>query len=461
MSMTERRLDIMINWMVQNPTVVTSVQKQLVDLGNAFEKAKVFIMNMIPAHQEQAAVLDNLGGILEENTSALMRQADKGYAMADEAMKRYDKEQEKVRKDTEKTSTGFTSMGYRLGWLGFRISIMGRMIERFGTEPIAKMTNLLKDWEGSLETLALALGMQEAGLGETGLSAEQLRSTMAKLIDVGPALQTAWLGLEATWIRLAVDNAPALISILASLQSMLEGTGGVIITYIISTVAAATAGFAAFVNVLGPVAPIIGVIVGVLVAMSPALIAIGMALFMLQPIIALNTLLHGAWATTLMTVTIPAMWAWITTLWAANAPLWALSTPLLVWVVAIGAVVAALAILYFKWNDIVTFLQNTLGPVLNWIGEKIKWLSDLVGGMLGWLGGVLGFKPAAAAMTTAATAATAEGAGGETQQNITVYSNPYIANVEGVADLDEVYKASDKGVTDALDKRSYPGGVVP
>jgi hypothetical protein len=416
-----------------------------------------------------------------------------------------------------------------MGWLGFRISIMGRMIERFGTEPIAKMTGLLKDWEGSLETLALALGMQEAGLGETGLSAEQLRATMTKLIDVGPALQTAWLGLEATWIRLAVDNAPALISILASLQSMLEGTGGVIIIYIVSTVAAATAGFAAFVNVLGPVAPIIGVIVGVLVAMSPALIAIGMALFMLQPLIALNTLLHGAWATTLMTVTIPAMLAWISTMWAANAPLWALSTPLLVWVVAIAAVVAALAILYFKWNDIVAFLQNTLGPVLNWIGEKIKWFSDLIGSALSWLTGFFGgaaeatddfrksqenlnatiedvygssigrdiakslgeaiaaykelqdaavvadlslrtpivtfdrtlsLKPMVAA-GAAGAAGTVAGAGGETTQNITVYSNPYIANVSGVADIDEVYKASDKGVTDALDKRSYPGGVVP
>lgn len=310
MSMTERRLDIMINWMVQNPTVVQSVQKQLIELGDAFQKAKVLIMNVIPAGQGQAKVLDKLGGVLEENTGALLRQADKGYAMADEAVKRYDKDQEKLTKDTQKSSTGFTSMGYRLGWLGFRIAIMGRMIERFGSEPIAKMTGLLKDWEGSLETLAMALGMQEAGLGETGLSAEQLRSTMMDLITVGPMLQTAWLGLEATWIRLAVDNAPALISILSSLQSMLEGTGGVIITYIVNTVALATAGFAGFVSILGPVAPILGIIIGVLVAISPALIAIGMALFMLQPLIALNTLLHGTWATTMMTTTIPAMWAW-------------------------------------------------------------------------------------------------------------------------------------------------------
>lgn len=460
MSLTERRLDIMINWIVQNPTIVQSVEKQLVELGDAFEKAKVLIMNVIPAGQGQAKVLDKLGGVLEENTGALLRQADKGYAMADEAMKRYDKDQEKLTKDTQKASSGFTSIGYRLGWLGFRIAIMGRIIERFGSEPIAKMTGLLKDWEGSLETLAMALGFQEAGLGETRLSTEQLRETMMNLITVGPMLQTAWLGLEATWIRLAVDNAPALISILSSLQSMLEGTGGTIITYIVYTVALATGAFAGFVSILGPIAPILGTVIGVLVAISPALIALGMGLFMLQPLIAMNTLLHGAWAASLL-ASIAPLWAWITTLWAANAPLWALSIPLLAWVAAILAVVAVLAILYFKWNDIVAFFQNTLGPVLAWIGEKIKWLSDLVGGMLGWLGGILGFKPAAAAGTTAGAEGTVAGAGGAATQNITVYSNPYIANVEGVADLDEVYKASDKGVTDALDKRSYPGGVVP
>lgn len=406
MATRQRRLEIVIAWMQQHPGVVRNVQTQLRSLAGSygFLRRNVGQLNLTQA--EQATFMEQLTTAYQQMRVAAGARTATTVKLLNKAL------QGTTKAIQEGTAAGggiagaFRRMGFRVGWLGFRLAILGRMILRMAIQPIKGLHKTILDWETGIENAALALALQAAGMGEAGMSAEELRATMLAIPEAAFAVKTAMLGLQTTWMQLAVDNAPALIAILSTLQDILEGTGGVIITSMIAALSDVLPLVSGFLNLLKPLAPLLGTISAALLLLSPFLIGIGMAMFMLQPIMLLVN--SGILASTIA----------IGGMTIALGPL----------LLAIAAISAALLILYTYWDDIARAFQGA--------GR--------------WLGNVFGGMPAGARPTGRA------GWEGETQQEITIYSSYDIGSVTGEVDLDEIERASNRGTTDALRRRGWP-----
>lgn len=394
--------------MQQHPGVVRSVQTKLRSLAGSYGFLKTQTNKLNLTTEEQAVYLGALKRVYEE-----MKVRAGASAQTVNMLNRTMKATTRIMEDQDETGKGLTtgvrSLGFRLGWLGFRMASMGRMILRAAVGPLRRLLGTLTDWEKGLESIAVALGLQEAGLGETGKSAEELRKILAGIPGTGLELKTAMGGLQATMWELAQAAAPALIEIMKAIQDIIESVGTAFIVSMAEGLASALRAGAAFLRVIKPIMPVLGKLFAALVILSPVLIAIGTAMFLLTPLMMLSTIGLGA-----MTVGVGGLSIAL--------------GPLLIAIVAIGA---AIALVTVYWDELTAAFTGAG-----------RWIGQAFGGR-----GMMGAPtiPAGAAAT----------------QEVTVYSDVNIESVTADVDYERVRDSVNAGVGDALRGRSYPGGVIP
>lgn len=410
MATRQRRLEIVIAWMQQHPGVVRSVRSQLRSLAGSYGFLKTQSDKLNLTTEEQAVYFGALKQTYDE-----MRVRAGASAQTVSMLNKTMQATTKVIKEQDESGKGLTKgmgrMGFRLGWLGYRMASMGRMILKAAIGPLKQMLGTLRDWEKGIESIAVALGLQEAGLGDTGKSAEELRKILAGIPKTGMEVQTAFGGVQAAMWAMAQEAAPALIDIMHAIQDIIESVGTAFIVSLAEGIGSALKAGGALLKTLKPFMPLLGKLFAVLVVLSPVLIAMGTAMFLLTPLMIAGSLGLGA-----MTIGVGGLTIAL--------------GPLLLAIVAIGA---AITLVIVFWDDLVRGFKGAG-----------KWLANVFGGAPG---PGYGTRPGYI------------GPGG--QQEITVYSDVNIESMTADVDYERVRDSVNTGVGDALRGRGYPGGVVP
>jgi hypothetical protein len=263
------------------------------------------------------------------------------------------KRSEAVSKSISKLSYQLGRLGVRMGWMGYRMVTIGRLLLRWVQIPINKILRSLTDWQQSMYNIALALGlMTYYGLGSESMLS-QLRDTILQLPEAGLKVQAAFGALEGLFAAIAVDVAPLLSEavielvgvlldlwteikptvipmlqtladeLLPRLLNIIEEVGAETAINFITALAEVARLFVDILDILSPLMPLFGKLLGYAVGLSPVLVIAGTALFMFSlPLQALSAILVifnpliSALAVKLGLVAAPAG--------AATASIWAL-----------------------------------------------------------------------------------------------------------------------------------------
>jgi hypothetical protein len=230
-------------------------------------------------------------------------------------------EQEGLTGKTAKLNTTFDkwankigSVGMRLGWLSFRMTMIGRMVTTYLMKPIQMVIQTLTQWDKSIEQVGMSLGYLAAfGMDPTGERAAYLEGTMNDLIDVGPRFTAAWGYMQSVLIDLitavgkplidlwyGIGDAlraltpeivnvlvPALALIVTQILNLLPVLIGVAQTALPAFVAGmyyAVTAMTMLVSVLSPILPLIAGLLGFLFPFAPLLIVVGTGFYFLSTI---------------------------------------------------------------------------------------------------------------------------------------------------------------------------------
>lgn len=174
--------------------------------------------------------------------------------------------------------------GVRLSWFGFRLTGMGRQMINLAAGPIKGLVQMLGNMDKGLADMGMAVGLSAGGFTDGSVATKDMITTMKEFPQASLEIQGAMGQVRAAMMQLAVDNAPALISILKGVTSVVSGAGSVFITSLVNGIASAMPFITLIVNALGPLWWILGKVVAVAAILAPMLIGLGTALFFGGPI---------------------------------------------------------------------------------------------------------------------------------------------------------------------------------
>jgi len=315
--------------------------------------------------------------------------------------------------------TRLARTGYRLGWFGYRTTIVGRILMRWWLAPIQDAIQAFVNWQKAVGLMTLAIGMLGATAHLTGRRYGFLLEGAERIMEIGPKFTAAWMYMSAVMLRLSLEVAEPLIPLFYEIGDMLmeiapivRDTLGnalrtlvglvinnmdVIKEFIIAILPPLASGFIwgaktliglvnAFVNastVLGPFLNLGVKLLGFFMSLSPLLVPVGLGLYLvssaltgfgnvLLPVmgyVAKFIIMLVNWRATLIGVAFKIS-GFITTLMSLNP-----------WILAIVAAVTAAVIIFIKWKDIVKWITNLLEKLKKVLGGVAKWFSNIFGGV--------------------------------------------------------------------------------
>jgi len=357
--LAETRHQLLLTWLEENPEVPVYVRRKLDDLYDSFTRTSLTLDRLGIKGKEQDVVFRGLQEAYWQ-TRVKTAQLDPGFRMLTTALDIQARKAEESRKRLELFGKSVSRAGMRIGWLAYRLVMVGRIMLRWFTAPIRRATALIKDWERTLVDTAFALGFL-ASKGYLSAEAQEfLREAMEKLPEAGMTLQSiltilqsalAYLaavavselikglvGLAETMMRMAKEAEPVLLplfkkfsEILAEISGLIERVGISALESFVRGILDVVDGIVWLLDVIEPILPSLAHLLGLAVGLSPVLVALGTAFYFLSPaLMAAGSLL-----------------AWFST--TALAPLLPLITGVAV------AVTAAVAV--FRW------LERIIGPI--------------------------------------------------------------------------------------------------
>jgi len=357
--LAETRHQLLLTWLEENPEVPVHVRRKLDDLYGSFARTTMMLGKLGIKGREQDAVFRGMQEAYWQ-TRVKAGQLDPGFRMLTASLDMQSRKAEEGRKRLELFGRALFRAGMRVGWLAYRLVMIGRIVLRWFTDPIRRGISLLKDWERTLVDTAFALGFL-ASRGYLSAEAQEfMLKVMGKLPEAGMTLQsilallqTALVYLAAvavskltgglvrlgeTMLRMAERAEPVLLplfesinKVLAEISGLIERVGIPALESFVRGILDVVGGIVWLLGVIEPILPHLAYFIGLAAGLSPILIAIGTALYFLSPaLMAAGSLL-----------------SWLAT--TALAPL----LPILIAVVA--AITAAVAV--FKW------LEGTIGPI--------------------------------------------------------------------------------------------------
>jgi len=213
-----------------------------------------------------------------------------------------------------------SNIGRQLAWFGFRLTMMGRILQRSLTNNLKKALAVFGDWSGTISDLGLAMGFLAAQGLLTGNMTELFLAAMVGFLD--PAMQ--WTGamgaIKALLIVIGKDVVPILVgaildlvdamyliwkehgpAIVDALKVLVDDTLPRLIELLIDVAPAILKGLVEgfkngarmvgeFLDLIGPSIGMLAEWMGTLIAMSPVITAIGFALYALSvPLQALSS----------------------------------------------------------------------------------------------------------------------------------------------------------------------------
>ena len=215
-----KTVPIIIQWIEENPAVTRNARNQLNALERAQRQLQTALMKYIPAGQEQNRIMAHINKAVFDQEVAIRSKAQPALKILNKALNNLDEENRKVVPRMTRISKAIERWGWRLGWLGFRMVIVGRMILRYMMKPINDAIKGLTNWEKTLTEIAISLGYLEAQGLLTADMEERMLSTLEELPDAGMAVQGAMGYLTAALADIAIDIAPDLVDIFMRLADI-------------------------------------------------------------------------------------------------------------------------------------------------------------------------------------------------------------------------------------------------
>jgi len=225
--MSERKIELILEWIERNPAKFKAVRDKVDDLGTATKAAYRTVASGLKTEDQvqaaQAATADSYTNALDAVLSTVP-----SYKMAKDIQQRMARQAMATQVQIFKLGERIRKAGRQIGFFGWIISYAARSMVRQLTQVLNWFIKLIKvtaDWPESLEKVAVAMGLlQSQGLLSADM-ADLLSQTMQRLIKDGPKFQALWAGFEALFIAFAsilTSNVlPSLTELLNTLAEFL------------------------------------------------------------------------------------------------------------------------------------------------------------------------------------------------------------------------------------------------
>lgn len=312
------RVQLMLEWMEKNPRAVNRVQDQLKNLHMTYMRSAKGLRQMGMDEARLTRALELAREQYQKEQTGIVDIAH-SREFTTNVLKRLTKEEEKARILQEKRTGGLkrfgqqmSKAGYKMGWMGFRMTIMGKMMMRWIQKPIQDTIKLMLNWEKAIETTAEAMGMLAYAGELTGERQDFLMGTIEDLLTVGPEFQAMWLYLQSAITKILTSIAEPMIGFLEALADAIVEAGpelteilvpalqdlaDTIIDLLPDIMELARTALPSFVKGIedaagfmvtlfqnmGPILPYFAELLGYVVGISPLLVAIGTGLYALSP----------------------------------------------------------------------------------------------------------------------------------------------------------------------------------
>jgi len=312
--MAERRFELALRWLEENPDVPDKVSEKLQNLYAGFAKASTSLSKLGYTGKQNDVVFKGLQAQYRENYVQAAK-GDVGFKLLSDTLDAQEDQAAATRERWEKFGRSLRNTGVRLGWLGYRMTIVGRMMLRWLEMPIKKVTDTLKNWQKTMGDTARTLGLLEAtGLG-TAVTLASLRDVLTKLPAVGLKFEAAMGALEAVWARIAVDIGPILTDalmkmanaffelwdkvsptlipalqelvdrIMPPLLDLLKSAGPALIEGFVNGLTFTVPLLINLLDALKPILPTVATLIGAILPLAPLFIAIGTAAYLISPVL--------------------------------------------------------------------------------------------------------------------------------------------------------------------------------
>ena len=392
--MPERIVSVVVEWISRFPEVAKETEKKLEKMVTGVDRARQALIPYARTEKEQLRLQRYATESAQEMGYRILR-TDAGFRIFSDALERNQNRLMETRKRLERFSGKLMTAGWRIGWLSFRLVMMGRGIMQWFQKPIQLAIKSLSEWDKSLGTVATSMGLLQAtGMLTSGM-ADFLTSTMEKLPDVGLRFQAAMGELQSVLIGIVVEAGEPLIEILHEvalalldvwnevkptlipalqelantvlppLLDILRDVGPAVVIGLVEGIRTAIPIITGLLKVLTPILPTLARLVGFLLPFAPLLLAVGTAMYFLSPILmglsASMSALSGVIGFLSGTFGICSTAAG--GLGIAIGGVTIAFAPFLAIVLAIAGAVVAIILIWQHWGEIVAWFQSVLAPL--------------------------------------------------------------------------------------------------
>jgi hypothetical protein len=312
--MAERRFELALRWLEENPDVPDKVSEKLQNLYAGFAKASTSLSKLGYTGKQNDVVFKGLQAQYRENYVQAAK-GDVGFKLLSDTLDAQEDQAAATRERWEKFGRSLRNTGVRLGWLGYRMTIVGRMMLRWLEMPIKKVTDTLTNWQKTLGDTAQTLGLLEYfGMGSATTLAS-LKDIIEKLPEVALKFNAAMGALNAIWARIAVDIGPILTGailkvadaffemwdkvsptlipalqtlvdrILPPLLDLLKEAGPALIEGFVNGLSFTIPLMINLLDAIKPILPTVATLIGAILPLAPLLIAIGTAAYLISPVL--------------------------------------------------------------------------------------------------------------------------------------------------------------------------------
>ena len=377
---------------------------------------------------------------------------------------------------------------WRLSWFGYRMVMVGRILSRAWIPRVQDAVAALVNWQKTLPTVMLAIGMLAGTMNLTQERFEGLWDTATRIIEQGPEMEAAWfhfsaalLGISAIigeqvkpllfalgdmLLRLAPVIETTLAPALQSLVDMIIQNLPLIEQIIAQALPAFAEGFKlgaqamiTFMKFFAPVLPGLAKLLGVMLAFAPILEPIGHLLYFVGTAFA-GLAMTVAFVSSVLSIAQTALSTLAMTLGLTNPA-----------TAALIAVVMVAIYVFTHWKQVV----EAVTKAFRWLSDRIKdvsrWISNLgktlrerlcfthAAGYISEFNRELShaielsdrFQRQAQSLGGAAVGI----AGGATvaTQHVTIISNVHIGSVSSSVDLEDLESTINRAIAEAVRRR--------
>lgn len=308
-----RKVPVEIEWLESHPGVADAAEKRLQKLAGAQQYVNSTLGKYMPAGAKQARLMAHINRAAFDQEVAIARKVSPAFKLLDTGLRKLGAEEHRQVSMMKNITRGLGKWGWKLGWLGFRMVIVGRMLMRYLMDPMQKAVGWLTKWDKSLTDVAISLGLLEArGMGTANLF-DFLGDTLKELPEAGLDFQAAMgtltsvlIGIAAkilpvfskgmitladsivkTWKIIEPKFIPALekmmTKILPRLITLVEKFGPPFATGFIKGMETSIPLILDVISALEPFAETIGSLVGFILPLAPLMMTLGYAMYFIAP----------------------------------------------------------------------------------------------------------------------------------------------------------------------------------